>query len=694
MDLDVYLQKAVSFFKSGNLNEAEKICNDIKKKDPNNVINLNLLGIILFQKKEFSNSINIIKESIKLNFKQAETHNNLGIASLQIKNFLNAIEAFKNSIKINPKFIEAYINIGVALKQINKNQEAIEYWKEAIQLKKNNPRAYNNIGNVYFEMNKPEISIEYYNNAISFDNKFYNAYFNRGNAKQKMNLLTESIKDYTEAIRINNNYAEAYVARGNSLRNLNKLSDALKDYEKGYKINPNYQNLFGNIFYIKKNLCDWKNYNNEYLFLNNNIQKDNKIINPFISLSTFNSPEIQKKIAKEHFQKKLKNKNNVSRNIVFKNIKIKDKIKVGYYSSDFKNHAMSQLLAGLFEMHNRDKFEIIGFSLIQNKSDEFKERITKSFDTFIDVSSKSEKEIAEISRNLDIDIAVDLMGYTKSNRFEIFIEKCAPIQINFLGYPGTLGSDCIDYIIADKTLITKNEEKFYSEKIIYLPDTYQSNDSKRIISKKKISRKDFDLPENKFIFCCFNKKYKFDPNMYEIWMNILKKVNNSVLWLLDDENESTTNLIYETKLRNIDPKRIIFSKKIPTHEHLARHSLADLFLDTFPYGAHTTASDALWSGLPVITKKGNSFASRVASSLLKAISMDELITSNDQEYQDLAVRLATDKKQLDLIKYKLSKNIKTEPLFNTLLFTSNIEKAYKLANNNFVKNLPVENIEI
>ena len=694
MDLDVNLQKAVSLFKSGNLNEGEKICNDIKKNHPNNLINLNLLGIILFQKKEFSKSIKIFKESISLNFKQAETHNNLGIVNLEIKNFLNAIEAFKNSIKINPKFIEAYINIGVALKQINKNQEAIEYWKEAIQLKKNNPRAYNNIGNVYFEMNKLEISIEYYNNAISFDNKFYNAYFNRGNAKQKMNLLTESIKDYTEAIRINNNYAEAYVARGNSLRSLNKLSDTLRDYEKGYKINPNYQNLFGNIFYIKKNLCDWKNYENEYLFLNNSIQKENKMINPFISLSTFNSSKIQKKIATEHFQKKFKKKISVSKNILFKNINIKDKIKIGYYSSDFKNHAMSQLLAGLFETHNRDEFEIIGFSLIQNKNDEMKERIIKSFDTFIDVSTKSEKEIAEISRNLNIDIAVDLMGYTKSNRFEIFIEKCAPIQINFLGYPGTLGSDCIDYIIADKTLISKEDEEYYSEKIIYLPDTYQSNDSKRIISKKKFSRKDFNLPDDKFIFCCFNKKYKIDPNMFEIWMNILKKVNNSVLWLLDDENESTTNLLFETELKNVDPKRIIFSKKIPTHEHLARHSLADLFLDTFPYGAHTTASDALWSGLPVLTKKGNSFASRVASSLLKAISMDELITSTDQEYQDLAVKLATDKKQLNLIKDKLSKNIKTEPLFNTVLFTSNIEKAYKLANNKFVNNLPPENIKI
>ena len=694
MDLNVNLQKAVSLFKSGNLNEAEKICNVIKKNDPNNLINLNLLGIILFQKKEFSNSIKIIKESISLNFEQAETHNNLGIANLEIKNFVDAIEAFKNSININPKFVEAYINIGIAFKEINKNQEAIENWQSAIQLKKNNPRAYNNIGNVYFEMNKPEISIEYYNNAISFDNKFYNAYFNRGNAKQKMNLLTESIQDYTEAIRIHNNYAEAYVARGNSLRNLNKLSDTLKDYEKGYKINPNYQNLFGNIFYIKKNLCDWKNYKNEYLFLNNNIQKENKMINPFISLSTFDSLEIQKKMAREHFQKKLKKKNNLSNNILFKNIKIKDKIRVGYYSSDFKNHAMSQLLAGLFETHNRDDFEIIGFSLIQNKSDDVKERIIKSFDTFIDVSTKSEKEIAEISRNLHIDIAVDLMGYTKSNRFEIFIEKCAPIQINFLGYPGTLGSDCIDYIIADKTLISKEDEKYYSEKIIYLPDTYQSNDSKRIISEKKFSRKDFNLPDDKFIFCCFNKKYKIDPNMFEIWMNILKKANNSVLWLLDDENESTTNLLYETELRNVDPKRIIFSKKISTHDHLARHSLADLFLDTFPYGAHTTASDALWSGLPIITKRGNSFASRVASSLLKAISMDNLITSTDQEYQDLAVKLATDKKELNLIKDKLSKNIKTEPLFNTVLFTSNIEKAYKIANNKFVNNLSPENIEV
>ena len=355
---------------------------------------------------------------------------------------------------------------------------------------------------------------------------------------------------------------------------------------------------------------------------------------------------------------------------------------------------MSHLLAGMFENHDKSNFEIYGFLLTKIKKDEMTDRIANSFDHFIDVSEKTVKEISEISRSLKIDIAIDLMGYTKSNRFQIFLEKCAPIQINFLGYPGTLGTNLIDYIIADKTLIPNGEEINYSEKIIYLPDTYQCNDSKKVISKKKFFRKDFNLPEDKFIFCCFNQKYKLNPETTKIWASVMQKVNNSVLWLLDDENQSTYNLVEEFKSAGLHSSRIIFSKKLPLDEHLARHRLADLFLDTFPYGAHTTASDSLWSGLPLITKIGNTFASRVAASLLKAIGLDELITTSDVEYINLATELANNPKKLNLIKNKLNENIKTKPLFDTKKFTKNLETGYFLVNKRYLENLPAENIEV
>ena len=472
------------------------------------------------------------------------------------------------------------------------------------------------------------------------------------------------------------------------------FKETFKDWTSAYEINDKYQSFIGRIFYIKKKLCDWKNYENYYLFFKNNISNISKLIDPFNSLSTFNSAELQKNIATNYvyenfknYNKKVSNSSSVKKNIF-------DKIKVGYYSSDFKSHAMSFLLAEMFETHNKDKFEIIGFSLTKQINDKMSKRIIKTFDEFHDVSAKTEKEISEISKKLGINIAVDLMGLTKNSRFEIFVEKCAPIQINFLGYPGTLGTDLIDYIVADKTLIQKDEEKNYSEKVIYLPDTYQCNDSKKEISKKKFFRKDFNLPEDKFVFCCFNQKYKFNPKIIKLWINILKKIDNSVLWLLDDENQSTNNLIEEFKLGGLNVSRIIFSKKLPLDEHLARHRLADLFLDTFPYGAHTTASDSLWTGLPLITKIGNTFASRVAASLLKAIGLEELITTNDEQYINLAVELANNPNKLKIIKNKLNKNIQTKPLFDTKRYTKHLEMAYYLANKRYLENLPAENIEL
>lgn len=692
--MNTNIQNAIALFQSGQLDKAQEICTEIRKQDSQNLINLNLLGIILFQKKEFKESVKIIEESIKINSNQAETYNNLGIAYNEIKNFDRAINAFKNAIKINPQFIDSINNLGVSYKEIKKNDEAIECWDKVIEIDRNNAKAYNNIGSILFETDKYEKSIDYFNKAIILDKKFFQAYFNRGNAYQKINKYKEAIENYNESIKLNPRYADAYIARGFSYKGLNMFNETFMDWTDGYKLNNKYQNFIGRIFYFKKKLCNWKTYENDCLFFEKNILNISKLISPFNSLSTFNSATLQKTIATNYVNENFKVYNSKLNNLSYKNKEVSDKIKIGYYSSDFKKHAMSFLLAEMFETHNKDKFEIIGFSLIKQNNDKMSERIIKSFDKYLDLSNKTQKEISEISKKLGIDIAVDLMGFTKNNRFEIFLEKCAPIQINFLGYPGTLGTNLIDYIIADKTLIPNGEEINYSEKIIYLPDTYQCNDSKKIISKKKFLKKDFNLPEDKFIFCCFNQKYKFNPGTIKIWINILKKVNNSVLWLLDDENDSTYNLVEEFKSGGLHSSRIIFSKKLPLDEHLARHSLADLFLDTFPYGAHTTASDSLWSGLPLITKIGNTFASRVAASLLKAIGLDELITSSDEEYINLATELANNPKKLNLLKNKLNENIKTKPLFDTKRFTKNLETGYFLANKRYLDNLPPENIKV
>ena len=370
------------------------------------------------------------------------------------------------------------------------------------------------------------------------------------------------------------------------------------------------------------------------------------------------------------------------------------KIRIGYYSADFYNHAMSYLLAGLFETQNKSKFEIIAFSFSPVKNDEMSKRITKAFDKFINVNFKTDKEISELSRELNIDIAVDLLCFTENNRMGIFFNKCAPIQLNYLGYPGTSGSKFIDYIIADKILIPKENQKYYSEKIIYLPNTYQPRDSKQKISNKIYKKEDVGLPENSFVFCCFNQNYKITPNIFSIWMKLLKRIDNSVLWLLEENQTASSNLKKEAEKKGIKSDRIIFAKRMEQSEHFARHKLADIFVDTFPYNAHTTCSDALWSDLPVITLAGQSFASRVGASILNAIDLKELITTTEEEYENLLFKLATNKEELEKIKNKLKKNKIKKPLFDTKLYTKNLETAYTEIYEIYSSGSEVKNINI
>ncbi len=352
------------------------------------------------------------------------------------------------------------------------------------------------------------------------------------------------------------------------------------------------------------------------------------------------------------------------------------KIRVGYFSADFHNHATGHLMAELFELHDKNQFELFGFSFGPIANDEMRQRLEKSFDHFIEVGNKSDIEIAQLSRDINIDIAVDLKGFTQDARTGIFAHRAAPIQVSYLGYPGTMGADYIDYVIADKTLISPELKSCYSEKIIYLPYSYQVNDRKRLISERQFTRRELGLPESSFVFCCFNNNYKILPATFGGWARILKAVEGSVLWLLQDNVWAVENLKKEAKKQGITPDRLIFAARMSLPDHLARHRQANLFLDTFPYNAHTTASDALWAGLPVLTLAGQSFASRVAASLLNAIGFLELVTTSQGDYEALAIELAMNPQKFKDIKLKLARNRLITPLFDTPLFTKNLEAAY------------------
>ena len=650
--------QALDFFKNRKLNKAKNICEEILKEHPDSFDTLHLLGLILFLNQNYHQSANLINKAIKIKSDSAEIYNLYSIVLMNIKKTDEAIENWNKAIQIKPDYAEAYYNLGNALLSLERLNEAIENYNKAIEIKPNNPEAY----------------------------------FNRGNAFFNFNKLNDAIESYNKAIEIKPDNAAFHYNKGNTLIKLNNLEDALESFNRAIQINPDHNYLLGQYIFLKNKLNDWSYFDENLEKLKNDIMKLKNTTMPDITLSIYDSPLLQK-ISAETYLKSKYAKFDILKPINKENNK---KIHLGYYSADFRNHAVSHLIIKLLELHDKSKFKLTGFSLnpTNNINDKMYKRISSAFDQFIHVGSKSDKDIAQISRNLKIDIAIDLMGFTNLNRFGIFLHRCAPIQVNYLGYPGTSGSECMDYIIGDKTVIPKENQKFFSEKIAYMPHTYQANNSTKKISINTFSREYFGLPKNGFVFCCFNQSYKINPTTFDLWIDILNNLNDSVLWLLEQNPKASNNLKKEIHSRGLDASRIIFAKKIPMQDHLARHQFADLFIDSFPYTAHTTCSDALWAGLPVLTLMGNSFSSRVAASLLTAIGLPELVVKTKKEYKDLAIDLATNKEKLNQIKNKLKNKRINSPVFDTKLFTKNIEKLYSIMHQKHQSDLPVDHVEI
>jgi len=568
-----------------------------------------------------------------------------------------AQEIYLDILKRCPQHFDILHLLGVSFYQVKNYSQALNFITQAIAINPNNP----------------------------------DFYYNCGNAAKDSKQLDLALARYDKAISLKPNYPEAYHNRGNILRDLKKLDLALTNYNKAIQLKPEIKFLFGMIFYTKNMLCDWARYHEDKANLEIKIQKKEPAVTPFILLSIIDSPALQNSTA-EIYAPQYSATSNLFTPIAKRARSAK--IRIGYYSTDFHAHAMGYLMANLYESHDKSKFELIGFSLGLDHNDDMRKRISQSFDKFIDVKMKSDLEITKLSRELEIDVAVDLNGFTQNMRLGIFSNRCAPIQVNYLGYPGTMAAPYMDYIIADKVLIPKESKHFYSEKIVYLPNSYQVNDAKRKISDKVFNRAELGLPEDGFVFCCFNNNYKISPQTFDIWMKILKAVKGSVIWLFEDNIWAAENLRKEAQKRGVESSRLIFAKRMPMEEHLARHKCADLFLDTLPYNAHTTCSDALWAGLPVLTLIGKSFASRVAASLLNAIRLPELITNSEQEYEAKAIELALNSQKLKEVKEKLEKHKLTTPLFDTKLFAKHIEAAYEDMYEKYQEGLPASDIEI
>ena len=702
------LNLAIQFIQSDRLNDAEILLNKILKIYPKNTDAFCFQSVVAAHKSEFrkaltwidkaiqvapNNSVaylnkgNILKDlgryseaincydkalAIEPNFVDAIS--NKGNVLQDLGRYSEAIICYDEAILIEPNFSEAYKNQGNALQRLGKYREAIISYRSAIALKNDFTLAWTNMGLAHHNLKNYDQSIYFHEKALELDFNCVQAWVNKGSSLHEKYQYMNAIECFNNAIEINSNFVEAWVEKGNSTYKLGLYDEALVCYQRAFSLNKEVDLLLGKIIYTKQNMAYWDGIENDTDKAIAGILSGEKCIAPLIAISLIDSPQLALKAAENIISQKEALKTHTYP--IKKNTH--QKIHIGYFSGDFKSHPVSFLIAELIEIHDRSRFKIFAFSLDKSPSEDLmRTRLVDIFDQFIDAEDMTHSEIASISKNLEIDIAVDLGGHTEGGAIDLFSQRLAPIQVNYLGYAGTSGARYMDYIIADKTVIPTSSQQYYSEKIAYLPDTFMVDDTNRIPSSKVFSKLEFGLPEHGIIFCCFNNGSKFNRSILVSWAKILLKVEGSIFWISENNHFFKENLLKEFIDLGINSERVIFAKKMDSMgDYLARYVVADLFLDTYPYNAHTTAIDALKSGLPLITCTGESFAGRVATSLLHSIKMPELIATNLEEYEALAIELAQNPEKLEQIKFKLANNRLTAPLFNTPRFTKNIEAAY------------------
>ena len=676
----------------GNHHEAVVFYRKALDLDPSDVATLVNKAISHVEIGERDLALDLLNQAIFLDPSILEAYLIKGDIWNGLEKYEQALDCYEAALNLNPSHSKALNNKGVALYGLGRHQEAIACYDRTLSTHPSDKEVLSNKGNALSQMGCYEEALKLYDQALQIDPSFVMAFSNKGYTLARLKRYEEAIIFYDKALELKPDFDEALVNKANELIYLKRYEEAITCYERALDHAGHLDWVWGELVHANLHICQWSGLAKNLQALFDGVTRQEKTITPFPLLGLSDDPKMHRQCAHLYVIEEYPPDNRLG---PLHKPRLKDKIKIGYFSADFKCHPVAFLVSELFELHDRDHFEIYGFSLAKAPDgDATRERIKKGVDHFYELEDKSEIDIAILVRKLSIDIAVDLTGFTQEAKTKIFTYRVASIQVNYLGYPGTMGADYMDYLIADSVLIPQASQQFYAEKIAYLPNSYQANDRKRVISEKNFSRLELGLPENAFVYCCFNKNYKILPNIFDIWMRILGKVEGSVLWLLEDNPSVVINLRIEAQKRDIDPARLIFAKRMPLADHLARHRAADLFLDTFPYNAHTTTSDALWAGLPVLTMMGNSFASRVSASLLRAIELPELITSDEFTYETLAIKLACNPTMLNELRTMLENNRLSAPLFNTPLFASHIETAYQKMYDRYQANMSPEHLFI
>jgi protein O-GlcNAc transferase len=688
----------VSFYNYGliatHLNEPQLAYKQFTKAlslNPDVAETWNNRGTVLNDLKRYDEAISDFDQAAKLNSDYAGAYANKGKSLHLLMRYDEAFAAYDKALSIKPGLAEAWLGRGNVFTDLKRHSEAFAAYDKALSIKPDLEGAWLGRGNVLANLKRYDEAFVAYDKALSIKPDLEGAWLGCGNVLWSLKRHSEAFASYDKALSIKPDLEGAWLGRGNVFTDLKRYDEAFAAYDKALSIKPDLEGVEGQRLHAKMSLCNWENLDTEIEKLIASVRAGKANSPPFVFLSFIDSPDEHLRCAQAWVVAKHPQ---ASESTWSEPIRGHDKIRIGYVSADFRKHAIAYLTAELFECHNRMKFTTTAFSLGLDDKSGIRQRLVNSFDSFVDCRNLSDADVARTIANAEIDILVDLNGFTQDARTNIFSYRPAPIQVNYLGYPGTMGAPYIDYIIGDKLLFTPADATAYSEKLVQLPHSYQPNDRKRYISDKNFKREEYGLPKERFVFCCFNPNHKIVPAVFDSWMRILKHVDGSVLWLLSKNQTAIDNLRKETTRRGIDSARIVFADGMEQPDHLARHRLADLFLDTLPYNAHTTASDALWAGLPVLTRIGGAFAGRVAASLLNAIDLPELITHSREEYEALAIELALNVEKLKAIREKLSRSRLTTSLFDTPLYTMHLEAAYEAMYQRHKTGLPPDHIRI
>jgi protein O-GlcNAc transferase len=700
-------EKAVALFQAGNTVAAAQACKTLLRQNSRNIDALYFLALMEMHQRHDDEAERLFAKAIVLAPGVAEIWANRGNNLIMLGKPDRALEAFDRALALEPefpevlynraklleaagrleealanydrcaalmpKFADALNNRGVVLAKLGRYDEALASYDRCLTITPYATDTLNNRGNLMTTLERYDEALKSYDKSLSLAPNDPTTLNNRGSLLGTLKRYDEALANFDKALAIDPNSAAAWQGRGSAAERTKQFGEAFAAYDKAWTIDPALKYIEGCRLHAKLHLCDWTNFESECARLVAIVNRGVLAAVPLALIGIPSSPADQLKCARAHVADRVAPSSMpLPQSAPYSH----HRITVAYLSADFRDHAVSYLLAGLIEKHDRARFRTIAISFGSDAPSRMRARLTDAFETFIDVGDLNNEQAAALLRAHEVDIVVDLMGFTLDFRAGILALRPAPIQVSYLGYAGTMGADFIDYMIADRIVISPDQQQFYAEKIAYLPDSYQANDDKRVIGPD-MSRAEAGLPDDGLVFCCFNQNFKILPQVFDTWMRLLREIDNSVVWIQEGDPMAARNLRAEAERRGIAVDRIVFAPKVPTYEdYLARFRLADLFLDTLPYNAHTTASDALWAGVPVVTCLGATFASRVAASLLHAIGLPELVTASLADYEALALKLARQPELLAATKAKLAAHRNTHALFDTDRFRRHIEAAY------------------